>query len=1110
VAFASGASNLVPDDTNGKVDVFVHELGNSSPAPDLYDLIWHDQRPAGDLNPIQLPRQGQETVEVVFKSAGPDFAPADLVLYLRKDPLGASSPSPGGPHDSYFHAPLWDAGEDIDNETYYPVATAESAGQAADGAPLYRFTFSLSGNDCTTETCPPCPTPEACQHRLEAYGIPTHYYREDFGVRRRGSDGWLTAPAGKGANPDGYANAWYHIELTEKPDPPPEHESAEPPPGDTGANGRIAFTSKRDGNNEIYVINADGSGLTNLTNHPGNDTGAAWSPDGTRIAFVSDRHGTSDIYVMNADGSEQTRLTSSHYSEIHPAWSPDGTRIAFVYHYGNDEIYVMNADGSGETPLTENEAFVVDSFPAWSPDGTRIAFQRSPLGDTEIYVINTDGTGLMNLTNHPDEDFFGLSWSPDGRRIAFTSDRDRNSEIYVMNADGSAQTRLTNNSLWDSSPTWSPDGQHLAFMSHRNDNYDIYVMNADGSGQVRLTDNPARDSWPDWSPALSSPDAYTCPRTPIVLVPGYYASAYPWTGQPGWTIRAAGVYQRLEVALFERGYQRDQGFFIAFYDWTQSNDVSANTQLRPVIQRALDKNPGCDKVHIIAHSNGGLVSRALVQNETASHVDTLIMIATPNHGITSAYPAWAGGEVGLEDPAIRWLLLLLMCQHHPSWCANSRPISDQAVWAFIHEEPGLESLGQLLPTRPFLTPNGRKEAIPIRELAADDRNDFLIELNENIQDLTDDTEAVYIIAGTGQETDAAIRVGEPGPAPYWPNGRPVGYPTAPIPVFVGDGDGRVLLSSALLPGISHQTIPDGHTSIVGNDATLQYIFEWLDLGAPVLPEPVPAPTPQEALVAELASPAHLLFTDPQGRRIGFDATSTFFDEIPNATYVGEGNEPKLVYIPDPLEGDYDVQVIGIGNGVYHLFGGTQNSDEFLMVDTGTTSPGKVEQHTAAYVPTGPPPSPEQIIGEWPAASPTGSLTLRNYLTGGALVCGGLFTLLLLAGVLVVRRWRRRPADSAVTTPPPGPVPPAPPVPDVAQGDHLLRKGIAQIKAGDAMEGYRTLRRLIEHSPRDAEAWLWIGWAATQTGDHRAAERCFLRAQQLGHPKAERALEWLNR
>ncbi len=264
--------------------------------------------------------------------------------------------------------------------------------------------------------------------------------------------------------------------------------------------GRIAFASSRDGNRDIYLMNADGSGLTRLTDHQAGDGWPSWSPDGKRIAFHSDRGGNWDIYVMNADGSGLTRLTNHPNWDMDPAWSPDGKRIAFAsWRDGNRDIYVMNADGSGLTRLTDHPAS--DEEPAWSPDGKRIAFSSWRDGNLEICLINADGSGLTRLTNHLAEDW-GPAWSSDGKRIAFISTRNGNQEIYLMNADGSGVTRLTDNRADDQAPAWSPDRKRIAFASDRDGNWEIYVMNADGSGLTRLTNNLAYDydGVPSWSP----------------------------------------------------------------------------------------------------------------------------------------------------------------------------------------------------------------------------------------------------------------------------------------------------------------------------------------------------------------------------------------------------------------------------------------------------------------------------------------------------------------------------------------------------------------------------------------------------------------------------------
>lgn len=146
----------------------------------------------------------------------------------------------------------------------------------------------------------------------------------------------------------------------------------------------IAFTSNRDGNQEIYVIDADGEGLRRLTNAAGSDANPAFSPKGDRIAFESNRDGTPEIYVMNADGGEPTRLTNfsavptpSNVSVTKPTWSPKGDRIAFQRRVGAQgvrghfEIYTMNADGSDVTQITVTPSPGFSGFPSWGKWSTQ-------------------------------------------------------------------------------------------------------------------------------------------------------------------------------------------------------------------------------------------------------------------------------------------------------------------------------------------------------------------------------------------------------------------------------------------------------------------------------------------------------------------------------------------------------------------------------------------------------------------------------------------------------------------------------------------------------------------------------------------------------------------
>ena len=244
---------------------------------------------------------------------------------------------------------------------------------------------------------------------------------------------------------------------------------------------------------EIYVINADGTGLRRLTRNAVFDGNPVWSPDGRRIAFVRDRdRQTANIFVMNADGSDQRRLTPNLRRRpwIELAWSPDWKKIAFVAsggHRGAADIFVMNADGSGLRNATNT---VTTSFDfAWSPDGRRIAYLEGSLGGAPLTVVNADGTGKQQLTGPLMVDLGSPSWSPDGRTLAFTG---RGGDNYVVHAEGSGLRKLTAGPGWDVGARWSPDGRRILFLSSRDVHRetDLFVMNADGSGQRNLTHTP--------------------------------------------------------------------------------------------------------------------------------------------------------------------------------------------------------------------------------------------------------------------------------------------------------------------------------------------------------------------------------------------------------------------------------------------------------------------------------------------------------------------------------------------------------------------------------------------------------------------------------------------
>ncbi len=261
----------------------------------------------------------------------------------------------------------------------------------------------------------------------------------------------------------------------------------------------LAFQSNRDGNNEIYVMNPDGSDQTRLTFDSRNDQRPDISPNGEQIVFSSNRitadatnpEGDFEIFIMNSDGSDVRQLTFNAADDSWPRWSPNGKWIAFHSNVdGNYNIYVIRPDGTDLTRVTDYSG--LDQFPEWSPNGKQLAIRR----DLELYLIDNDGSNPVQLTFTTPPAFNQMaSWSPDGKQLAFLSTREGYPSVFVMDVDGSDQINLTPRpdtvAPWSSrAPGWSRNGQYIYFTGRRPEtsvNENIFVMNADGTGVTQLT-----------------------------------------------------------------------------------------------------------------------------------------------------------------------------------------------------------------------------------------------------------------------------------------------------------------------------------------------------------------------------------------------------------------------------------------------------------------------------------------------------------------------------------------------------------------------------------------------------------------------------------------------
>jgi Tol biopolymer transport system component len=296
-------------------------------------------------------------------------------------------------------------------------------------------------------------------------------------------------------------------------------------PGDTpvpvatalgGGPGQIVFASTRGGLPQLYLIKVDGTDLVQLTNVEQGACQPAWSPDGQQLVFTSPCPGRgefyetlyneSSLYLINADGTGLKQLTTSP-GDFDPVWSPDGKQVAFTsVREGFRQIYVLNLETQETTLLTNTTNTVESSQPAWSPDGTRIAYTVKRVGTYQVWAMTNTGQEAVQLARSG-QDLWDFSpfWSTDGKTIFFNQRRLGPFRPWVMSV--SFEDLSKDPKRWDfptpiEDVSFSPDGTWLVFESmDSHSNRDIYYVNISGSGRVRLTDDSKIDFDPAWRPS---------------------------------------------------------------------------------------------------------------------------------------------------------------------------------------------------------------------------------------------------------------------------------------------------------------------------------------------------------------------------------------------------------------------------------------------------------------------------------------------------------------------------------------------------------------------------------------------------------------------------------
>ena len=280
---------------------------------------------------------------------------------------------------------------------------------------------------------------------------------------------------------------------------------------------KIVFTSRRDGNFEIYIMNPDGSDQTNLTQHRAKDSAPVWSPTGEQILFVSDRGGIEDLYLMDADGANVRQVFKKLIGREFPTWSPDGKALAY-HRFHTFSIYTASIDGEDETKVADG------LWPAWSPNGSEIAFMAAKFvwgengnlqaPNVRVQIINPQ-THVEDILLPGEIGMFDPTWVPDSVQIAFfwigrfwigRQEIGHTKGIYVVNQDGSGLRKIANGGGgFASNPAWAPHGNELIYDERVRGFRQLFKIASDGGAPEQLTrrgDNANAD-W--FNPAFALP-----------------------------------------------------------------------------------------------------------------------------------------------------------------------------------------------------------------------------------------------------------------------------------------------------------------------------------------------------------------------------------------------------------------------------------------------------------------------------------------------------------------------------------------------------------------------------------------------------------------------------
>ncbi len=260
---------------------------------------------------------------------------------------------------------------------------------------------------------------------------------------------------------------------------------------------QIVFHSKRDGFQELYLMDYDGRNQRRITGHKSTSGFADWSGTGDAVAYLTYFSVTPQLYYVDMATGQKVDIFGGGSLNLSPSFSPDGREVAFAHSTDtNVDIYTCARQCSSPQRLTRARG--IDTNPSWDPDGKRIAFTSDRSGQPNIYVMNRDGSGVRRISFDGDYND-GATWHPSGTQIAYASRRRGGFRIVVTDLVSLETRILVDGAESYEEPSFSPDGRRLVFTAKRSGSSQIYVINADGTGLMQLT-HDGSNAGPDWSP----------------------------------------------------------------------------------------------------------------------------------------------------------------------------------------------------------------------------------------------------------------------------------------------------------------------------------------------------------------------------------------------------------------------------------------------------------------------------------------------------------------------------------------------------------------------------------------------------------------------------------